>query len=63
MRNFILVVLLLSGVILFGVARFTPELRVYDFGEIYEKAGEVEFNFSFSNTGDEPLLLIDVHAS
>jgi hypothetical protein len=49
--------------ILCGVAEFTPDLLEYDFGEIYEKDGEVEYRFEFSNTGDEPLKLIDVHAS
>ncbi|MCF7911161.1 MAG: DUF1573 domain-containing protein [Candidatus Cloacimonetes bacterium] len=63
MRSIILVVVLLSINLLLGVAGFTPLLREYDFGMIYEKDGEVEYNFIYTNTGDEPLLLIDVHAS
>lgn len=47
---------------LWGVAEFRPETREYDFGEIFEKDGKVSYDFTFSNTGDEPLLLIDVHA-
>ena len=62
MRNLLLVLFLLSVVFLFGVAKFIPETLEYDFGEIYEKDGAVKYNFVFTNTGDELLLLIDVHA-
>ena len=53
----------MSVVFIFAEAQFAPALREYDFGKIYEKDGAVKYNFEFTNTGDEPLLLIDVHAS
>jgi hypothetical protein len=62
MRNLVLVLFLLSVLFLQGGAKFIPETREYDFGEIYEKDGAVKYNFVFTNRGDEPLLLIDVHA-
>jgi hypothetical protein len=43
-------------------AEFTPEVREYDFGNIYERDGKVVYDFVFENTGDAPLILIDVHA-
>jgi len=49
-------------VFIFAEPKFSPALREYDFGEIYEKDGPVKYSFEFTNTGDEPLLLIDVHA-
>jgi len=54
--------MLISVVFIFAEAKFAPALREYDFGEIYEKDGPVKYSFEFTNTGDEPLLLIDVHA-
>jgi len=64
MRRLILLVLILMSVVfIFAEAQFAPALREYDFGKIYEKDGAVKYNFEFTNTGDEPLLLIDVHAS
>lgn len=41
----------------------TPDHRSFDFGEIYEKDGKVSHKFEFENTGDEALVIIDVHAS
>ena len=39
------------------------EKSEYDFGNIKEKEGSVEYVFIFSNTGDKPLKLIDVETS
>ena len=63
MKIFTLLILFLSVFILFGSANLTPDHRSFDFGEIFEKDGKVEHEFTFKNTGDEPLLIIDVHAS
>ncbi len=63
MKGIIILLLLGSISILMGVAEFTPFVREYDLGQIYEKDGVVQYTFKFTNTGDEPLLLIDVHAS
>ena len=39
------------------------ENEVHDFGDIEEDEGPYEYEFTFSNTGDEPLKLIKVKAS
>jgi hypothetical protein len=39
------------------------ENEVHDFGDIKEDGGPYEYEFTFSNTGDEPLKLIKVKAS
>ena len=54
--------ILISVVFIFAEPKFSPALREYDFGEIYEKDGPVKDSLEFTNPGDEPLLLIDVHA-
>lgn len=41
----------------------TFEEKVHDFGNIKENKGPYEYEFTFSNTGDEPLKLIKVKAS
>jgi len=63
MKVIILLMVFLVGCLLFGSAEFSSDHRSFDFGEIYEKDGKVEHVFTFKNTGDEPLLIIDVHAS
>ncbi len=64
MMKGILILLVLSSIsFLMGVAEFTPLVREWDLGRIYEKDGVVQYIFKFTNTGDEPLLLLDVHAS
>lgn len=65
MRKELLVVfiLILGVLFLHGEAEFSAEQRSFDFGEIYEKDGKVSHKFIFRNTGDEPLIIIDVHAS
>ena len=63
MKIFTLLIVLLSVFCLYGGAELSPDHRSFDFGEIFEKDGKVEHTFNFKNTGDEPLLIIDVHAS
>ena len=45
----------------FPIIKFENE--VHDFGNIKEDKGPYEYEFTFSNTGDEPLKLIKVKAS
>lgn len=58
----ICIVLCVLAVSAWSEAEFRPEVKEYDFGEILEKDGMVTYDFVFRNAGDEPLLLIDVHA-
>ncbi len=46
-----------------GGAKATFETRTFDFGNIKEANGPVTCTFEFTNTGDKPLLIIDVTAS
>ena len=45
------------------LAEATFDAKVYDFGTIKEANGPVSCFFEFTNTGDKPLLIIDVTAS
>ena len=63
MKMIVVLMVLVSICLLWGSAEFSPEERSFDFGRIFEKDGEVDHRFNFTNTGDEPLLIIDVHAS
>ncbi|MCK4654731.1 MAG: DUF1573 domain-containing protein [Candidatus Cloacimonetes bacterium] len=45
----------------FPVIKF--ENKIYDFGDIKEDEGPYEYEFTFSNTGDEPLKITKVKAS
>ncbi|MCF7921037.1 MAG: DUF1573 domain-containing protein [Candidatus Cloacimonetes bacterium] len=63
MKSVVIMIVIFSISLLWGSPEFRPEERVYDFGEILEKDGVVEHTFHFRNTGDEPLKIIDVHAS
>jgi len=59
----LIIILLVISMILWGVGEFTPREKQFDFGKVYERDGKVRHKFIFTNTGDEPLKLIDVHAS
>jgi len=48
---------------LYSSQKITFEKEVHDFGDIKEEGGPYEYNFIFSNTGDEPLKIIKVKAS
>lgn len=45
-----------------GPAVEFPEL-VHDFGTIAENGGAVSYEFSFTNTGDAPLMIVNASAS
>ena len=44
-------------------AEMTFEEKTHDFGTIKEADGAVSYTFKFTNTGDEPLVIINVNAS
>jgi len=46
-----------------GKGKVTFDVSVHDFGAILEKGGNVSHTFSFTNTGDEPVILNDVVSS
>lgn len=46
-----------------GVAQATFKNRLHDFGVIKEDGGPVSCEFEFTNTGDQPLLIINATAS
>jgi len=56
----ILFVLIVS---LYSSPKITFEKEVHNFGDIKEEGGPYEYDFIFSNTGDEPLKIIKVKAS
>ena len=41
----------------------TFEEKIHDFGTINEVDGPVSYSFEFTNTGDEPLVIINANAS
>lgn len=41
----------------------TFEEKIHDFGTIKEVDGPVSYSFEFTNTGNEPLVIINVNAS
>lgn len=41
----------------------TFETKIHDFGTIKEAEGPVTYTFEFTNTGDEPLVIVNVNAS
>ena len=41
----------------------TFEEKIHDFGTIKEADGPVSYSFEFTNTGNEPLVIINVNAS
>ncbi len=64
MKNFIIVLIFfILTISLHSVPIITFEKEVHDFGDIEEDGGPYEYEFTFSNTGDEPLKLIKVKAS
>lgn len=62
-RVIIISLLLVFALMLMAGPIFSPMEKEYDFGEIFEKDGKVTHKFKFTNTGDEALSIIDVHAS
>ncbi len=48
---------------LFAKPVISFENTEYDFGEIKEEDGIVSYEFIFSNTGDEPLIIDNVKSS
>ncbi len=44
-------------------ANISFDFKVHDFGKIQEAKGPVTVNFQFTNTGSQPLLIKQVHAS
>ena len=46
-----------------GFAQATFNEHRYDFGVIKEAKGPVSHTFEFTNTGDKPLIIVDVTAS
>lgn len=44
-------------------AEMTFAAKTHDFGTIKEANGPVTYSFEFTNTGDEPLVIVDVKAS
>jgi hypothetical protein len=64
MKRVITVILILSfTVLLFSKPIIKFDSLEHDFGDIKEDGGPYEYEFIFSNTGDEPLKLIKVKAS
>ncbi|MCD4697390.1 MAG: DUF1573 domain-containing protein [Bacteroidales bacterium] len=64
MKNFIIVMMFfILTISLYSAPIITFEKEVHDFGDIKEDAGPYEYEYTFSNTGDEPLKLIKVKAS
>lgn len=59
----LLVVSLLAAVAADGYAEATFATRVHDFGVIREEGGPVSYTFELTNTGNKPLLILDVTAS
>lgn len=61
--------LILMSVMAFNVmaagkgAEMTFAAKTHDFGTIKEANGPVTYSFEFTNTGDEPLVIVDVKAS
>ena len=44
-------------------AEMTFSSKVHDFGTIKEANGPVSYTFEFTNTGNEPLVIVNVNAS
>lgn len=61
-RLFVIFILLSIWMVLLSKPKIEFETLEYDFGRIREEASPCEFDFKFSNTGDEPFRLIKVKA-
>lgn len=65
----IFIILIISVIASFSIygaekgAGITFEEKSHDFGTIKEVDGPVSYSFKFENTGDEPLVIINVNAS
>ena len=65
----IFIILIISVIASFSIygaekgAVITFEEKSHDFGTIKEVDGPVSYSFKFENTGDEPLVIINVNAS
>ena len=62
-KNNIFILLILAFSFLNSESFIHFEKSIYDFGDIQEEEGSVEYDFIFSNTGNIPLKLIDVETS
>jgi len=61
-RVIALIIMLCIWVLLLTKPIIEFETLEYDFGKIKEEEGPHQVDFKFSNTGDEPLKLLDVNA-
>ena len=62
-KTLLLLIFFISIISLYSSPVISFEKEVHDFGDIEEAEGPYEYEFTFSNTGDEPLKLIKVKAS
>ncbi|HSH50985.1 MAG TPA: DUF1573 domain-containing protein [Bacteroidales bacterium] len=65
-RSFLILIFSLITVFTFAQQRGAKiffEKDVHDFGEIKEDGGAVEYEFTFNNTGNEPLVITNVRAT
>lgn len=64
MRRFVLIAALLAGVVIsFAGARIEWDKTQYDFGAFNESEGSVTAEFTYRNTGDEPLVIMGARAN
>ncbi len=62
--TFAFISIFISGILAQTVEpKMVFETEKHDFGKIKEKGGKVEFTFSFTNMGSEPLIINDVKSS
>ena len=62
----ILIVSIIASFSIYGAEKgaiITFDEKSHDFGTIKEADGPVSYSFKFENTGDEPLVIINVNAS
>lgn len=63
MKNFSIFTFCLITFFGFSQGKLDFEMNSYDFGEVEETGGAVEYTFSFENTGDQPITITRVKAS
>lgn len=62
MRLLVFSLLCLASSAAFADSRISLEEKSHDFGLIAEDKGPVSHNFTFTNTGDSPLVILDAKA-